>query len=92
VAGFDYGLTATVVVCLAGREANDPGYREYVRALVRRHTPAHIAIHTSFLRLRHAVQFEQLHAEWQQRLRRGDRAGLEQACRALREFLAPSQS
>jgi hypothetical protein len=92
VAGFDYGLTVTAVVCLPGREANDPGYRQYVREVIRRNTPAHIAIYTSFLRVRHAAEFEQLHAQWQQRLRGRDREGLEKACRALLEFLAPMQS
>ena len=93
VAGFDYGLTATAVVCLPGREANDSGYREYVREVVRRNTPAHIVVHTSFLRLRHAAEFEKLHAQWWQKLAaRNDRKGLEEACQELREFLLPSQS
>jgi hypothetical protein len=92
-AGFNYGLTATAVVCLPGREANDSGYREYVREVIRRNTPAHIVVHTSFLRLRHAAEFEQLHAEWRRTLAAGnDRDGLEKACRELREFLLPSQS
>jgi hypothetical protein len=92
-AGFDYGLTATAVVCLPGREANDAGYREYIREVIRRNTPAHIVVNTSFLRLRHAAEFEQLHAEWRQQLAaRNDRKGLEKACRELREFLLPSQS
>jgi hypothetical protein len=92
-AGFDYGLTATAVVCLPGREANDSGYREYIREVIRRNTPAHIVIHTSFLRLRHAAEFEQLYAAWRQKLAaRNDRKGLEKACRELREFLLPSQS
>ena len=92
-AGFDYGLTATAVVCLPGREANDSGYREYIREVIRRNTPAHLVVHTSFLRLRHAAEFEQLHAEWRQRLAaRNDWKALEKACRELREFLLPSQS
>ena len=92
-AGFDYGLTATAVVCLPGREANDSGYREYIREVIRRNTPAHIVVHTSFLRLRHAAEFEKLYARWRQTLAaRNDPKGLEKACEELREFLLPSQS
>jgi hypothetical protein len=92
-AGFDYGLTATAVVCLPGREANDSGYREYIREVIRRNTPAHVVVHTSFLRLRHAAEFEKLHAQWRQKLTAGnDRTGLEKACQELREFLLPTQS
>jgi len=92
-AGFDYGLTVTAVVCLPGREANDSGYREYVREVIRRNTPAHIVVRTSFLRFRHAAEFERLYVEWRQKLAaRNDPDGLEKACRELREFLLPTQS
>jgi hypothetical protein len=93
VEGFDYSLTATAVVCLPGREADDKTYRDYVRGVIRRLTPAHIVVHTSFLRLRHVAEFERLHAEWRRQLASGgDRNALENACRALREFLLPAQS
>jgi hypothetical protein len=93
VDAFTYGLTATAVVCLPGREANDAGYRRYIRELIRSNTPSHIVVHTSFLRLRNAAEFEKRHAEWRQQLAsRRDPDGLENACRAMREFLVPSQS
>ena len=61
--------------------------------MIRRNAPAHIVIHTSFLRLRHAREFEQLYGEWRRQLAaRNDLKGLEKACRDLREFLLPSQS
>ncbi len=93
VAGFEYSLTATAVVCLPGREADDPGYREHVREVIRANAPAHVVMNTSFLRFRHVAEFERLYAAWQQKLAaRGDPAGLETSCRELREFLMPTQS
>ena len=91
-AGFDYSLTATAVVCLPGREANDEGYRRHVRSVIRANTPAHVVLNTHFLRLRHVPEFERLHALWRQMLAaRNDRQGLQTVCRELREFLLPSQ-
>ncbi len=93
ITGFEYSMTATAVVCLPGREANDAGYRRYVRQVIRAGTPAHVVMNTWFLRLRHVAEFERLHAGWQQRLAaRGHRGGLEKACRELREFLLSAQS
>jgi hypothetical protein len=93
IEGFDYRLTATAVVCLPGREANDPEYREYVRETIRRTAPAHVFINTSFLRLRHLAEFEALRGTWLQALATPrDRGALERACRAMRQFLVPSQS
>jgi hypothetical protein len=93
VDGFDYRLTATAVVCLPGREANDPEYREHVREAIRRTAPAHVFMNTSFLRLRHLEEFEGLRDTWLRALATPrDRGALERACRAMRQFLVPSQS
>jgi hypothetical protein len=93
VAGFEYSLTATAVVCLPGREADDSGYRQHVREVIRANAPAHIVMNTSFLRFRHVAEFERLYAAWQKKLADPtDPAGLEASCRELREFLLPTQS
>lgn len=85
---FDEGLTATTVACFPAREANDAGYRQHVRQVIRANTPAHIVMGVCFLRLRHVPEFETLHAEWRRALRDRDR-GLAESCRRLREFLRP---
>ncbi len=92
VAGFEYSFAATAVVCLPGREADDAGYRQHVREVIRAQAPAHVVMNASFLRLRHVAEFEELYASWRQALAAPGRSRLEAASRQLREFLIPTQA
>jgi hypothetical protein len=96
---FVHSFTASAIICLPAREANDPGYRQSVRHVIRGNTPAHVVINSCFVRLSRASQFETLYWDWREALRQPHARHLTgrqlrdlqerraAACRQLRDFL-----
>ena len=98
-AEFVHSFTASAIICLPAREANDPGYRQSVRHVIRGNAPAHVVINSCFLRLSRASQFETLYWDWREALRQPYARHLTgrqlrdlqerraAACQQLRDFL-----
>lgn len=84
---FRYNFTLTAVVSDAPHHRHRAGYRAGVAEVIRRNTPAHVALECRFLRPHRMAHFERLYFAWRRALRQGDRHRIRATSRRLRWFL-----
>jgi hypothetical protein len=81
--GSYYSFRMSAVI--AERDAGGETWRNEVRAIVRRNSPAHVAVDCVFLRRHDVHEFLRRYRQWREALRRG--SGRRRASRALERFL-----
>lgn len=85
--GSGYGFRIDAVVGASHREAADPVWRTQAEAVIRRNTPAHIAVDCLFLDGGRMHRFRHLHADWVWALADGDPERRALASARLEHFL-----